>query len=235
MRNVLNFRSDQIRPGLDAILSAQEIPPGTKLQERLDRAIISALETFEQEAVPAGIIAEIDRDKFGKVFAGEGKNESDNPLALIWPRAQNLALFAVTLGEKISLSIERFFQTGEYNAGYLLDAVASVAADNLAALIEAWYCMNLQERKLFSPGFKALRYSPGYCGWHISGQKKLFEFLNPSEIGISLNQSFLMQPLKSVSGVIVSGDRGIHEFENAYAFCETCRTRSCRERIMMVS
>jgi hypothetical protein len=80
----------------------------------------------------------------------------------------------------------------------------------------------------------SLRYSPGYCGWHISGQKRLFERLNPAEIGITLNSSFLMQPLKSISGVIVSAERKYHLIKSDYPFCAVCPHRSCRERINLL-
>ncbi|MCK4404551.1 MAG: hypothetical protein KAW02_05615, partial [candidate division Zixibacteria bacterium] len=58
-----------------------------------------------------------------------------------------------------------------------------------------------------------------------------FEFLHPEEIGITLLDSFLMKPLKSMSGVIVVGDREIHNFEDSYPFCRECRSHSCRDRI----
>jgi hypothetical protein len=62
-------------------------------------------------------------------------------------------------------------------------------------------------------------------------QGKLFEFLRPREIGITLRESYLMDPLKSVSGVVLVGPREIHEFEMDYSFCAECRTPSCRARI----
>lgn len=77
-------------------------------------------------------------------------------------------------------------------------------------------------------------FSPGYCGWHVSGQKRLFESLRPDEIGIELSESFLMQPLKSVSGVIVVGPREIFDFDDAFSFCDECSTHSCRDRIRTV-
>jgi hypothetical protein len=40
-----------------------------------------------------------------------------------------------------------------------------------------------------------------------------------------------MQPLKSVSGVLVAGAGEIHDFDNDYDFCDTCTKHQCRERI----
>ena len=49
------------------------------------------------------------------------------------------------------------------------------------------------------------RYSPGYCGWDVSEQKKLFKILPEKFCGIELTDSCLMHPIKSVSGIIGIG------------------------------
>ena len=83
-------------------------------------------------------------------------------------------------------------------------------------------------------GGAVLSYSPGYCGWHISAQQKLFQYLRPGDIDISLNDSYLMTPLKSVSGVLVAGRKEIHYFDNSYPFCQDCKVESCLERMERV-
>jgi hypothetical protein len=40
-----------------------------------------------------------------------------------------------------------------------------------------------------------------------------------------------MQPLKSVSGVLVVGPPEVHAFQPEFACCDACRTRLCRHRI----
>jgi len=79
-----------------------------------------------------------------------------------------------------------------------------------------------------------MRFSPGYCGWNVKGQKQLFEYLHPEEVGITLGESFLMTPLKSISGVLVAGQPDIFEFEDSYPFCKNCSSRTCRERIVSI-
>jgi hypothetical protein len=44
-----------------------------------------------------------------------------------------------------------------------------------------------------------------------------------------------MQPLKSVSGVLVAGPGSIHDFDDDFDFCDECATRQCRERIASIS
>ena len=113
----------------------------------------------------------------------------------------------------------------------MLDSVSSYAADKLADLAAQHLHAEITGREVSTNSLRVLSYSPGYCGWHISGQKKLFEVLHPEEIGITLNESYLMSPIKTVSGVLIAGPGEIHEFINSYPFCDACRTKSCIERM----
>jgi len=68
----------------------------------------------------------------------------------------------------------------------------------------------------------------------VSGQRKLFAYLQPATIGLTLTESCVMQPLKSVSGVLIAGPKAIHRFPPTYDFCGTCEDRTCRERLKTV-
>ena len=71
------------------------------------------------------------------------------------------------------------------------------------------------------------RFSPGYCGWHVSEQKKLFPLFPSAEpCGIRLTDSSLMLPIKSVSGVIGLGD-GVRKLEYT---CGLCTYDKCYRR-----
>ena len=62
------------------------------------------------------------------------------------------------------------------------------------------------EQKMEADGLHITdRYSPGYCGWSVGEQHKLFSFFPDNFCGITLTASSLMQPIKSVSGVIGIG------------------------------
>ncbi len=186
-------------------------------------------------AAPPGAFASIPLEEFASVYAGEGRNEPQTPLAAIFPRADELALFAVTLGSDVSRRIAELFQATEFALASLLDSAASESTERAADFVERRFLESLpaplaSESAAPSPA-AALRYSPGYCGWHISGQRALLARLEPERIGIRLRESFLMEPLKSLSGVIVVGPAEIHDFDASFPFCATCRTRTCRERI----
>jgi hypothetical protein len=186
---------------------------------------------FLKQARPVGVWADLSIAEFALVFPGKGDNAPDAPLKDVYPEADRLALFACTIGAAITEHIRTLFDRHDYALGYVLDAVASAGADRLAGLVQNDYETQVGPHA----GLALLRYSPGYCGWHVSGQGRLFNFLKPQDVGITLRESFLMEPLKSVSGVFVLGRREIHRFDNTFDFCSDCRNPSCRERLAAIA
>jgi hypothetical protein len=227
----MNFNINEIMPSREKVFDSQGVNPASKISEKMQDMYSESLHLFTKLAQPEGIIAEVNIDEFADIYYGEGKNEIDNILHNIYPRADHLKLFALTIGEEISTKINLLFQENEYPIGYMLDSIASIAADKAAEILQEKILEKLKTENLAGKDTRVLSYSPGYCGWHISGQKKLFAHLKPGKIGISLNASYLMTPLKSVSGVLVSGSSEIHQFIPNYSFCKSCKTQSCLQRM----
>lgn len=231
MRSVIGFKLEDVTLDRREILRSQGIPDDAYVSENFEKIYGEAIELFHELAESKGIIAEITISRFEKVFRGEGLNEKENPVEEIYRKSSCLALFAGTLGPVLSEKVSELFDNGDYASGYMLDSVSSYAADKLADLAAQHLQSELAGRVPSVNTLRVLSYSPGYCGWHINGQKKLFEVLQPEEIGITLNESCLMSPVKSVSGVLIGGPGIIHEFVNSYPFCNTCGTKSCIERM----
>ena len=83
--------------------------------------------------------------------------------------------------------------------------------------------MNLQ-MEMISGGKKITnRYSPGYCGWDVAEQHKLFQLIPDNFCGVRLNESSLMNPEKSVSGIIGIGENVKY---NPYT-CRICDMKDC--------
>ena len=231
MTEMLTFSTDQVAPSRAAVFENQGIPPGRAVRPEVDALCVAAFDLCGEVAAPAGVLLETAVSDFEVVYRGEGRNEPRTPVGDLLGRAQRLALFAVTLGEPISREIRERFQSDDAPLGCMLDSVASAAADRAAELAQGRFCEALSEDGQDASDRGVLRYSPGYCGWHISGQRELFKFLRPERIGISLGDGCLMQPLKSVSGVIISGHKRIHDLPDSYAFCSRCETHGCRTRV----
>ena len=104
----------------------------------------------------------------------------------------------------------------EYDAYLHIGSVIAEACGTLLA----------KELETESELFHTLPYSPGYCGWNICEQQKLFSFFPPEPCGIVLSDSFLMSPVKSISGFIGLGK----ELRPQPYRCEICNNKQCYKR-----
>jgi hypothetical protein len=231
MIEVVEIPTVDLTPCREEVLEQQGVPPGTQVRPDIEDICTKALGLLNETAATVAVTSGISVQEFAEVFEGEGQNEADTPVGEIFEQADSLLLFAVTIGKETSSRIDTLFQTNDFALGCMLDAAASAAADKAAAFVEQRFARSLADSGWSLESGAALRYSPGYCGWNISGQKRLFEYLKPEQIGVSLRPSYLMEPLKSVSGVVLAGPREMHEFDPSFPSCATCETYSCRDRI----
>jgi hypothetical protein len=162
---------------------------------------------------------ESNREKADRVSLGGGVVFRGRGIALAMSGADIAALFAVTLGWTIEQHIKERFSTSTADA-YILDTLASVAAESLAHQVHGDIASRAKEWGFFV----GHRYSPGYCDWSLSEQKELFTLLHPEEIGIELNDSYMMSPRKSITAIVGLGkDRETIEKSP----CATCPREDC--------
>jgi hypothetical protein len=216
----------------EAILQAEGIGSGRAAPDHLLELVEQARTLYRSLAEPRGILASISPADFLEVYEGEGENAVLSPLPGIAGRAGHLALFAATLGDPLCESIRALFARDDPALGYMLDVIASERADALADLLAGHFRDALVGEGVRPDAAVVLPYSPGYCGWHVSGQRRLFAHLEPERIGIILTSLHMMTPVKSVSGVLVAGSAQAHAFENDFEFCLDCATWSCRSRLL---
>jgi hypothetical protein len=229
VRWTFEWSAAEAAPPRAAVRHLQGLPEAGPISPRLEALVEAAMREYAACAEPRALVAEIEPTEFARVYAGEGRNAPDTPLAHIYPQAERLALFAGTVGARVSARVRELFASGDPARAAMLDAVASAAADRVAELAGERY---LAETGLPNAGDRrVLPYSPGYCGWDVTGQRALFAWLQPEAIGLALNASCLMDPLKSVSGVLVVGPARIHVFRPRFPFCATCPDRPCGERL----
>jgi hypothetical protein len=232
VNEILTFTTAEVAPAREAVLAQLGIPPRAELPPRTEGLLEAAAALFAEHVAPAGVLSELPPEVFAQVYLGEGRNAKVSPVPAIAGRAEHLALFAVTLGQGIGDALARLFAAEDFALAYTLDAMASVAADGAAEIAERRFAADLRARSWAPADGAVLRYSPGYCGWDVTGQRRLFAALQPERIGLTLTDSCLMRPLKSVSGVLIAGPRTIHRFPPTYDFCDRCETRTCRSRLV---
>jgi hypothetical protein len=229
MRKRTEWSPAESAPGSAEVLRLQGLPGDATPSPRTAALLEQARAVYLAAAEPRAVVDEVPREVFADVYRGEGRNAPDAPLAAACTKAARLALFTATLGDRVTTEIRGLFDRNEPALAAMLDSVASAAADRLADLLgPRWLAWTGESG---AAGWRVLPYSPGYCGWHVTGQRALFARLRPEEIGVTLNASCLMHPLKSVSGVLVAGPAEIHVFDPSYPFCDECRDRTCRGRI----
>ena len=137
-------------------------------------------------------------------------------------KSDSLAIFLCTAGGEIGIRSRKAMQEGDMLSGYIYDIAGSVIADAAADLMQ-----NELEKSVISSGKKITnRYSPGYCGWYVAEQHKLFQLVPDNFCGIRLTHSALMDPVKSISGIIGIGE---NVKMNSYT-CGLCEMKDCTYR-----
>ena len=233
MKQRIAWRPADTLPDRREVLLLQGIPDGVDPSPRLLSIVESATALYLEAAEPRALVADISQEAFAEVYRGDGDNAPVTPVEAIVPRADALALYVATVGARVTDRIRTLFAQNEPALATMLDAVASAAADRLTHLLAVGHGAGTGGAN--GRGRLTLGYSPGYCGWHVSGQAALFRRLEPERIGVRLTGGGFMRPEKSVSGVILAGPRRIHRFPPTYPFCAACETRACRARIAALS
>jgi len=134
-------------------------------------------------------------------------------------KMEQAILFAATVGPKFDMWSKKAFDSGDALEGYMIDMLGSEIAENIAEWVHNKINLYAKELGLNCSN----RYSPGYCGWNVSEQHLLFNFFPEKFCGISLTDSALMKPHKSVSGIIGIGSN----IKRKDYPCDFCNVKHC--------
>jgi hypothetical protein len=134
-------------------------------------------------------------------------------------KSDSVALFLCTAGAELGQRSREAMRDRDLLKGYIYDVVGSEIVEAAADLMQADL-----ERNMLKIGKKITnRYSPGYCGWDVAEQHNLFELLPENFCNVKLTSSALMDPVKSVSGII-----GIGKNVNFNPYtCRMCNMKDC--------
>ena len=113
-RQRFDLDPNTVTPAPAAVLKVMGIPPRGISEPRLAGLYQDACGLLARLIKPVGLVQEISQTGFAQVFAGLGQNDPANPLAEIFPRAENLALFAATLGQAVGDRISSLFSAREF-------------------------------------------------------------------------------------------------------------------------
>lgn len=133
--------------------------------------------------------------------------------------SESVVFFICTAGQEISELSRNLMLGDDPVLGYIYDVLGSVTVEAAMDKIH----LEIKDMAALSRQLVTNRYSPGYCRWSLADQHKLFSFFPENCCGISLTDSALMHPIKSVSGIIGMGrDVKYREYN-----CDICGLTDC--------
>lgn len=134
-------------------------------------------------------------------------------------KSDSAAIFLCTAGEEIGIMSRNAMKKKDLLSGYIYDIVGSETVESAADKMqdELQNAMSAESLKITN------RFSPGYCGWNVSEQHKLFKLMPDNYCGIRLLPSSLMDPEKSVSGIIGVGNN----VKRLPYKCNLCDMKDC--------
>ena len=132
---------------------------------------------------------------------------------------EKAVLFAATVGIGIDRLIEKY---GRISPSKAL-VFQAIGAERIESLCDI-FCDDLKKENLFLTN----RFSPGYGDFPLMRQMEIFSRLDcVKKIGLTLNDSLVMSPSKSVTAVMGISDKFEMECENK---CGTCDKTDCSFR-----
>jgi cobalamin-dependent methionine synthase I len=140
--------------------------------------------------------------------------------------AKQIALFVCTASERFTTLSNELNEKGDVMEAYIVDAIGSLTVENTMDRIQEQLRISMNKS-----GWEiSNRYSPGYCNWPLSDQKNLFEIIGNNSTEITINDSCLMTPRKSISGIIGIG-KNLKQHEYG---CKICTNDHCIYRKLTV-
>lgn len=171
-------------------------------------------------AVPRHLLEKYPIEVTGGGVRMAGAEFASRDLAAHLRGCQEAYFLALTLGPGVDSLIRRYELT-ELAMVPVLQACAAACVEEQADSVQKELELREAERGLYLRP----RYSPGYGDFPLADQKKLFSLLEiPKRLGVSLTDSFLMVPMKSITAVIgLSGDPSLCHTGK----CMTCSAQNC--------
>ena len=149
-------------------------------------------------------------------------NQLFNPGAIIshaMKGAEKYAVFTATIGEEFDNFSRQLKAEDDILRVFIADALGSVLAEATVTLL-----MKQLEVMADKEGMHiSNNYSPGYCDWFLAEQKQLFSFFPEGSTGMTLTDSCLMLPVKSVSGIVALGK----DVKRREYGCNICKMVNC--------
>jgi len=190
--------------------------------------IARELESICQELVTPGAVWEMyevgDTDE-GRVVLGSAEFTGEIPVRVL-EGADMAVVCVMTIGPGVDREVSRRFADGDSLGGMLLDVMGTAALASAGINLRN----RLERDEVTTRGLSMTApFGPGQCRWDLRDQQALFSLVDAQSIGVSLDESCLMNPKKSVSSIV-----GIGEEKSIFGLtsCDICDRPQCTGREM---
>jgi hypothetical protein len=160
-----------------------------------------------------------------KIVLANGARIGGGPVVEVTGGAEELIAAVCTLGPALDARIRQHGQDNEMVTMIFLDELASWGVDQVRQQL-----CGLFDDTMAARGWRtSAPLSPGESAWSVEDQPALFGLLNTAQIGVTLSESKIMRPLKSLSMIMGTGRQpmGVEDASN----CDFCSMRDrCRYR-----
>jgi len=164
----------------------------------------------------------------GTIFAPTHYPLSGNKIISYLNNCEKIAVMAVTIGQVLEQAVTAHFDAGRYSYALLLDAAGTTAVEMAADQIS-----NAIREQGIKQGYQVLnRFSPGYGDWNITAQPDILELAHGHEINMTVTESCMLLPRKSITAVMGFMPNRINQVASACLDnqCQTCNQINCLAR-----
>jgi hypothetical protein len=172
-------------------------------------------ETYGISGLDEGVVKIDGTELKGKVLTGALRG------------SEKAIVFVGTLGPKLDEEVGRLSSEGEILLSATLDTIGALALGLSSIDFRKKVLAIEAESKDYAltPSF-----GPGQCKWDLSEQRAIFDLVNAASIGVRLNESYLMLPKKSGSGIMGIGPE---DRISKTKPCDICDRKDCPGRDML--
>jgi cobalamin-dependent methionine synthase I len=145
-------------------------------------------------------------------------------VARSWGAVTEVAGAVVTIGDGLERRVAALWEARELPLAAMLDSVGSGAVESLAEHVNDVLCQEGIAR-----GVKVTnRISPGYGGWDVAEQPRLFRLVPGAPVGVTLNEACFMTPEKSITLLVGAGADA--RVDHYFSQCARCWMAGCAYR-----
>jgi len=197
---------------------------GGRLNPKFEKLLIEKREICIKNIFPKAIFQdyEIEKIEGDSVYFKSANIFNGSNISKILKGSKIAFIFICTLGIDTDQIIAETSKSGDTLSTIIMDSITT----ELLFVLGEHVSKIIKKEGLKEIGWASTcQYSPGQYRWTIEEQKEMFSMVDGNKIGVELNNSCLMIPFKSISGVYGFGPENM--IDRTRVACDLCPKENC--------